>query len=74
ALVERQASLLQPGITGVDGSFDAMSVVRIVHDGVEFARGQCSRDAATIHAALGSAERDQVVVHRDLLALLQEAS
>ncbi len=72
ALVERQASLLQPGITQVEGTFDAMSVVRIVHEGVEFARGQCSRDAATISAALGSSTRDQVVVHRDLLAILKE--
>jgi len=72
ALVERQASLLQPGITSVNGAFDAMAVVRIVHDGVEFARGQCSRDADAIRAALGSAERDQIVVHRDLLAILKE--
>ena len=74
ALVEGRASLLQPGITSVEGAFDAMAIVRIVHDGTEFARGQVTRDASGIQAALGSPERDQVVVHRDLLAILPEVS
>lgn len=72
ALVERRASLLQPGIIAVEGSFGPHAVVRIVHDDTEIARGQCTRNAATITAALGSTERDQVVVHRDALAILQE--
>jgi glutamate 5-kinase len=70
ALVERQASLLQPGIEGVDGDFAAGAVVRVLHGGVEVARGVCQHDAARVRAALGSTARGNVVVHRDQLAVL----
>ena len=73
ALVERQASLLQPGIVGVEGDWAGPAVVRIEHGGAEIARGQCTRDAAEVRAALGSTERGNVVVHRDQLAVLVEA-
>ena len=65
ALVERQASLLAPGIVSVDGPFDEGADVTIVHDGVEVGRGVCARSSAALREQLGRAERGKPVVHRD---------
>lgn len=67
AVVERNASLLAPGLVAVEGSFESGAVVRLACGGVEFARGilRCSSDE------LASRERG-VVVHRDDIAILGE--
>ena len=67
AVVERNASLLAPGLVRVDGTFESGAVVRLTCDGVEFARGilRCSS------TELASRERG-VVVHRDDIAILGE--
>ena len=71
ALLERGASLLQPGIVKVTGDWTAPAVVSVVHQGRELARGLCQADAQLVRGALGSTERDRVVVHRDQLAILE---
>jgi glutamate 5-kinase len=81
AVVERRASLLAAGVTGVDGTFSAGDPVDLAGpDGTPVARGLVNFDADEIPAllgrstselkkALGSAyERE--VVHRDDLVLL----
>lgn len=67
AVVERNASLLAPGLVSVQGHFASGDVVRLTSGGVEFARGilRCSSDE------LGERERG-VVVHRDDIAILGE--
>ena len=83
ALVERHASLLPAGITGVDGQFSAGEPVDLVGpDGTVVARGLVAYDAAELPALLGrstheltaalGAGYDRTVVHRDALVLLDE--
>ena len=74
ALVDRHASLLQPGVVRVDGDWAVPSVVEIAHEGNAFARGLCQRSADEVRTALGSVARDQIVVHRDQLAVLSETA
>jgi glutamate 5-kinase len=70
AVVQRRASLLAAGITGVRGSFAAGDPVDIASaDGTPVARGLVNFDAGELPALLGkSGERE--VVHRDALVLL----
>lgn len=65
AMEERQASLLAPGIIGVDGSFPAGAVVQIAHDGVVFARGIAKLPSDELRAAMGAGPKGRPVVHRD---------
>ncbi len=75
SLVERQGSLLIPGVVAVEGQFAAASVVSIVGaDGVEFARGRVDRSAEEVRATLAapSAGRSKALVHRDHVVILEE--
>lgn len=78
AIVERGASLLPSGITGVDGIFDAGSVVDIRADRETIARGLTAysaeeiarikgHKAAEIATVLGYSHCDEVVHRDDLL-------
>jgi glutamate 5-kinase len=79
AIVERGASLLPSGITGVEGGFDAGSVIDIRADRETIARGLSAysadeiarikgRKAAEIAGVLGYSHCDEVV-HRDDMLL-----
>ena len=81
AVVERRASLLAAGITGVQGTFLAGEPVDLAGpDGTPVARGLVNFDAAELPALLGrsshdlkrelGAEYEREVVHRDDLVLL----
>jgi glutamate 5-kinase len=81
AVVERRASLLAAGLTGVEGTFSSGDPVDLVDpDGTPVARGLVNFDSVEIPALVGrtSAElkRDlgagyeREVVHRDALVLL----
>jgi glutamate 5-kinase len=83
ALVERHASLLPAGITGVDGQFSAGEPVDLVGpDGSVVARGLVNYDAEELPPLLGRSTRelaaelgagyDRTVVHRDALVVLDE--
>ncbi len=67
ALVERQASLLAPGLVGVEGDFEAGAVVSLRGgDGVEFGRGICDRASHVLRQGLGQpSARSRPLVHRD---------
>jgi glutamate 5-kinase len=73
ALLERGASLLQVGITAVEGDFGASQAVNLVDpDGRVLGRGLCSLASAALRHGLGAAAEDRysaVVVHRDVLVL-----
>jgi glutamate 5-kinase len=84
AVVERRASLLAAGITGVDGGFVAGDPVDLVDPaGIPVARGLVNFDAAELPALLGRSSHDlkrelgaayeREVVHRDDLVLLDHA-
>ncbi|MDQ3628982.1 MAG: glutamate 5-kinase [Actinomycetota bacterium] len=81
AVLERRASLLPAGITGVQGSFSAGDPVDLVGpDGTAVARGLVNYDSAEVPALLGRSTRElkealgpeyeREVVHRDDLVLL----
>jgi glutamate 5-kinase len=81
AVVERRASLLAAGLTGVDGTFAAGDPVDLAGpDGVAVARGLVNFDSAELPALLGrsshelkrelGAAYEREVVHRDDLVLL----
>ena len=81
AVVERRASLLAAGVTGVDGDFSAGDPVDLLDpDGRPVARGLVNFDAAELPALLGrsshelkrelGAAYEREVVHRDDLVLL----
>jgi glutamate 5-kinase len=83
ALVERHASLLPAGITGVDGQFSAGEPVDLVGpDGSVVARGLVNYDADELPQLLGRSTRDlasalgagydRTVVHRDALVVLDD--
>jgi glutamate 5-kinase len=81
AVVERRASLLAAGVTGVEGDFHAGDPVDLTSpDGTAVARGLVNFDAGELPALLGrssgdlarelGAEYEREVVHRDDLVLL----
>jgi glutamate 5-kinase len=81
AVVDRRASLLAAGVTGVDGTFAAGDPVDLAGpDGVAVARGLVNFDSAELPALLGrsshelkrelGAAYEREVVHRDDLVLL----
>ena len=81
AVVERHASLLPAGVTGVDGQFSAGEPVDLVGpDGAVVARGLVNYDAEELPPLLGRSTReltaalgagyDRTVVHRDALVVL----
>ncbi len=81
AVIERRASLLAAGVTGVRGTFVAGDPVDLVGpDGVAVARGLVNFDAEELPALLGRSSHDlkrelgaayeREVVHRDDLVLL----
>jgi glutamate 5-kinase len=70
AMVERQASLLAPGVLEVLGEFEPGAVVSVVCAGREFARGVCGRSAQQVRDSLGSSQRGKALVHRDHVAIL----
>jgi glutamate 5-kinase len=81
AVVERRASLLAAGLTGVEGSFAAGDPVDLTDpDGRPVARGLVNFDAAELPALLGRSSHDlkrelgaayeREIVHRDDLVLL----
>jgi glutamate 5-kinase len=81
AIVERRASLLAAGITGVTGVFSAGDPVDLAGpDGVPVARGLVNFDAEEIPSLVGKSSQDlkrelgaayeREVVHRDDLVLL----
>jgi glutamate 5-kinase len=83
AVVERRASLLAAGITGVTGTFVAGDPVDLTGpDGVAVARGLANFDAEEIPHLLGRSSHDlkrelgagyeREVVHRDDLVLLPQ--
>ena len=70
AVVERRASLLAAGVTGVSGSFVAGDPIDLTDpDGVPVARGLVNFDATEIPDLLGRRGQREVV-HRDDLVLL----
>jgi len=81
AVVERRASLLAAGLTGVEGDFTAGDPVDLTDpDGRPVARGLVNFDASELPALLGRSSHDlkrelgaayeREVVHRDDLVLL----
>jgi glutamate 5-kinase len=81
AVVERRASLLAAGVTGVDGDFTAGDPVDLTDpEGRPVARGLVNFDAAELPSLLGRSSHDlkrelgaayeREVVHRDDLVLL----
>ena len=81
AVVERRASLLPAGITGVEGAFDAGDPVDLRDEnGTVIARGLVNYDAAEIPGLMGRSTRwlasklgpeyEREVVHRDDLVIL----
>jgi glutamate 5-kinase len=77
AVVQRRASLLSVGVTGVEGDFVAGDVVDLAGpDGVSVARGLVAYDAVEIPPIVGKSSHvvgekyRREVVHRDDLALL----
>jgi glutamate 5-kinase len=81
AVVQRRASLLPAGITGIDGTFDAGDPVNLAgEDGKVVARGLVNYDATEIPGLMGrstrwlasrlGAEYEREVVHRDDLVIL----
>lgn len=65
AVVEGGASLLAVGITGVEGSFRAGDGIELVGpDGVPFARGIASTDAADLAPGVEAVHRDRLVLLR----------
>ena len=77
AVVQRRASLLAAGVTGLDGDFDAGDPVELVGpDGVAVARGLVGYDASDLPPLLGRrtsdlpAEFRRELVHRDDLVVL----
>jgi glutamate 5-kinase len=77
AVVQRRASLLSAGVTGVEGDFVAGDPVDLVSPaGVSVARGLVAYDAPELPPLLGKSTQDvgpkyrREVVHRDDLALL----
>jgi glutamate 5-kinase len=63
ALVDRGASLLAVGITGVEGTFRAGDGVELVGpDGLPFARGIASVDAADLAPGVEAVHRDRLVL------------
>jgi glutamate 5-kinase len=84
AVVERRASLLPAGITGVDGTFVAGDPVDLVDvHGTPLARGLVNYDSEELPGLAGRSTRDlahalgaayeREVVHRDDLVLLRRA-
>lgn len=74
ALVERQASLLLPGIVDVQGTFGEGAVVSVVdEEGREFARGHVALDADALRAARAAHDgaKGKPVVHRDDVVILE---
>jgi glutamate 5-kinase len=82
AVVERRASLLPAGVTGVDGSFVAGDPVDLVdQNGHAVARGLVNFDASELPALLGRSTRElakqlgtayeREIVHRDDLVVLR---
>jgi glutamate 5-kinase len=70
AVVERRASLLAAGITGVEGTFHAGDPVDLTApDGTPVARGLVNYDAEELPELLGRSGHREVV-HRDDLVLL----
>lgn len=72
AMVERQASLLAPGVVGVDGEWEAGEVVSLVFDGREFARGVCAQPASRVREAMGRPVRGKALVRRNYSVILEE--
>ena len=81
AVVNKQASLLPAGITGVEGTFDAGDPVNLCdEDGHVVARGLVNYDATEIPGLMGRSTRwlasklgpeyEREVVHRDDLVIL----
>ena len=81
ALVERRASLLPAGITGVTGSFtDGDPVDLVAPDGTVIARGLVNYDSSELPSLMGRSTRElaaelgssyeREIVHRDDLTLL----
>ncbi|MCW2597355.1 MAG: gamma-glutamyl kinase [Jatrophihabitans sp.] len=77
AVVERHASLLPAGVTGLDGDFDAGDPVELVGpDGAVLERGLVGYDATDLPALLGRKTQElpeefrREIVHRDDLVLL----
>lgn len=81
ALVQRNASLLPAGVTGVNGHFSAGEPVDLLGpDGTVVARGLVNYDADELPALLGRSTRelaaelgagyDRTVVHRDALVVM----
>lgn len=63
AVVESGASLLAVGITGIEGRFRAGDGVELVGpDGVAFARGIASADAADLKPGVEAVHRDRLVL------------
>jgi glutamate 5-kinase len=72
ALLEKDASLLLPGILGVEGEFPAGSIVSILDAvGKEIARGRCDRSAQDLSAVMGTGARMRPIVHRDHIVILE---
>ena len=81
AVVQRRASLLPAGITGVTGAFDAGDPVNLAdEDGKVVARGLVNYDATEVPGLMGRSTRwlasrlgpeyEREVVHRDDLVIL----
>lgn len=72
ALVERQASLLAPGVVAVEGEFEAGAVVSVACAGEEFARGICAASASEVRQRMGQSGKTKALVHRDHVVMLVE--
>lgn len=72
AMVERNASLLPPGVLEVRGGFGPGAVVAVVCDGVEFARGICGVSADEARALLGQKGKSRALLHRDDVVILAD--
>ncbi|MEZ4322036.1 MAG: glutamate 5-kinase [Myxococcota bacterium] len=70
ALVDRGASLLWPGVTAVEGDFEAGAVVEVACGGQTVARGVVGLSSEALRAGLGGKDRG-TVLHRNDIAMLE---
>jgi len=71
ALVERNSSLLLPGITKIEGDFKEKDVVEVLDtQGTCFAKGQVNFSAEFLKRNMKKKKLDKEVIHRDYLVIL----
>lgn len=79
AIASSKASLLSPGVSGVSGTFRAGQLVRLLHEGREFARGMTRLGSRDLEKVMGQSSKQcaellgphapRHIIHRNDIAL-----